>query len=136
MFQADKINAEERSEKPPGEMDASAGLGEHARAKELPRAGAAPTACCTDVGRLQSLTSPPRSLSLLRSGHLTLDVKARREFPSIVSCFRSSDQIKALIWKRASLMMQHVPTVSKGRLGQVDSKMDEHVQGEKNGRWG
>lgn len=28
-------------------------------------------------------------------------------------------------------MMQHVQTVSKGRLGQVDSKMGEHAQGEK-----
>lgn len=81
----------------------------------------------------ESLTSPSRSLSLLRTGHLTLDVKGTREFLSIVSCFTYLDQIKALIWKRASLMMQHVPTVSKGRLGQVDSKMGEHVQGEKNG---
>lgn len=81
----------------------------------------------------QSLTSPSRSLSLLRTGHLTLDVKARREFLFMVSLFQILGS-NNVIWKRASLMMQYVTTVSKGRLGQVDSKMGEHVQGGK--KWG
>lgn len=135
MFQADKINAEERSERPLG-RDGCVCRPRRARQGE----GAPPRSSNGLLHRCwafkQPLRSPARSLSLLRTGHSTLDVNATREFPSIGSRFRSLDQIKALIWKRARLMMQQVPTVSKGRLGQVDSKMDKHVLGEKNGRGG
>lgn len=61
--------------------------------------------------------------------HKALQILGSNEFPVWESGPADCRELRRAIL--IGLMMQRMPTVSKGRLQQVDSKMVAHVQGEK-----